>query len=116
MSSRFSYEGLNKVIHERARLGILTSLMTNRGGLSFVELKKLCDLTDGNLSRHIKVLSEAGFVTVEKSFKANRPHTRCDITKAGREAFSAYIEVLESVVKDAAVTPESDGFSRPKST
>jgi len=116
MSSRFSYDGLNKVIHERARLGILTSLMTNRDGLSFVELKKLCDLTDGNLSRHIKVLSEAGFVTVEKSFKANRPHTRCDITQEGREAFASYIEVLESVVKDAAKAPSGDALSRPKPT
>lgn len=100
--SRFSYDGLNKIIHERARLGILTSLVTHRDGLSFVELKKLCDLTDGNLSRHIKVLSEAGFVDVEKSFIDNRPNTLCRITSNGEAAFTAYIEVLESIVKDAS--------------
>jgi len=101
---KFSYEGLNKVIHERARLGILTSLITHKGGLSFVEIKKLCDLMDGNLSRHIKVLAEAGFVSVEKSFQGNRPNTHCIITAIGQAAFSAYIEELERVVQAASAS------------
>lgn len=100
--SKFSYNGLDKVIHERARLGILTSLVTHHQGLSFIQLKNLCSLTDGNLSRHIKVLSEAGFVSIEKSFVDNRPHTFCRVTKAGQSAFATYIEVLEGIVKDAS--------------
>jgi len=104
-TSKFSYDGLNKVIHERARLGILTSLMTHHQGLTFVQLKKLCSLTDGNLSRHIKVLSEAGFVSVEKSFVDNRPQTFCSVTEAGQAAFTTYIEVLETIVKDASSLP-----------
>jgi len=104
-TSKFSYDGLDKVIHERARLGILTSLVTHHQGLTFVQLKKLCDLTDGNLSRHIKVLSEAGFVLIEKSFVDNRPQTFCRVTEAGQSAFATYIEVLETIVKDASSLP-----------
>jgi len=105
--SKFSYDGLDKVIHERARLGILTSLVTHHKGLSFVQLKKLCDLTDGNLSRHVKVLSEAGFVSIEKSFVDNRPQTFCRITEIGQSAFASYIEILETIVKDASSLPSS---------
>jgi len=105
-TSKFSYDGLNKIIHERARLGILTSLVTHHKGLSFVQLKKLCSLTDGNLSRHVKVLNEAGFVSIEKSFVDNRPQTFCRITEDGQSAFTAYIEVLESIVKDASSLTE----------
>jgi len=67
--------------------------------------KNLCSLTDGNLSRHIKVLSEAGFVSIEKSFVDNRPQTFCRVTEAGQSAFATYIEVLESIVKDATSLP-----------
>ncbi|HEV3445202.1 MAG TPA: transcriptional regulator, partial [Gemmataceae bacterium] len=55
---RFAYEGLDRVIHERARLSVLTSLVTNPKGLAFGDLKQLCSLTDGNLSRHLRVLEE----------------------------------------------------------
>ena len=58
----FSYEGLDRVIHEKARLGLLTSLMAHPKGLAFADLKQLCGLTDGNLSRHLQVLQEAGLV------------------------------------------------------
>src|SRR5438309_1496763 len=58
----FAYEGLDRVIHERARLSVLTSLVSHPKGLSFVDLKELCALTDGNLSRHLKVLEEANLV------------------------------------------------------
>jgi len=59
---RFAYEGLERVLHEKARLGIMTSLVTRPEGLLFSELKRLCALTDGNLSRHLDVLREAGVV------------------------------------------------------
>jgi len=99
--ARFSYNGLERTIHEKARLGLLTSLVSNPAGLSFVDLKRLCDLTDGNLSRHVKVLQDAGFVTVEKGYEKNRPHTHCMITAEGQKQFFDYVSVLEKVVKDA---------------
>ena len=65
--ARFAYEGLDRVIHERARLSILTSLIAHSKGLLFGDLKQLCGLTDGNLSRHLQVLQEAGLVEIAKS-------------------------------------------------
>jgi DNA-binding MarR family transcriptional regulator len=99
---RFAYEGLDRVIHERARLSILTSLAAHPGGLAFATLKHLCRLTDGNLSRHLRILEEARLVEIAKSFKDNRPQTTCRLTAAGRKRFVEYLEVLEGVVSDAA--------------
>lgn len=105
----FSYDGLDRVIHEKARLGLLTSLMVNAEGLAFAELKRLCDLTDGNLSRHLQVLEEAGLVEIIKGYEGNRPHTRCRLTRVGRRRFLDYLEVLEQVVRDAAETAGDEG-------
>ena len=99
--ARFSYDGLDRVIHEKARLSILTSLMTHPNGLSFGDLKRLCGLTDGNLSRHIKVLQKADLVSVTKGYEGNRPHTSCAITQMGQKQFLEYVNVLEQVIKDA---------------
>jgi DNA-binding transcriptional ArsR family regulator len=99
---RFAYEGLERVMHEKARLGILTSLMTHPQGLLFGDLKELCSLTDGNLNRHLKVLQEAGLVEVWKGSKQNRPQTLCRMTSEGRKRFLEYIETLEKVIADAA--------------
>ena len=101
-SAPFSYEGLDRVIHEKARLGMLTSLMAHPKGLAFADLKQLCGLTDGNLSRHLQVLQEAGLVEVTKTYERNRPHTSCRLTRAGRERFLDYLTVLEQLVRDAA--------------
>jgi DNA-binding HxlR family transcriptional regulator len=101
-AGRFSYEGLDRVIHERARLSILTSLIANRRGLLFGDLKRLCALSDGNLSRHLQVLVEAKLVAVAKGFEKNRPQTVCRITALGRTRYLEYVEVLEQVVRDAA--------------
>jgi DNA-binding transcriptional ArsR family regulator len=98
----FSYEGLDRVIHEKARLGVLTSLITHPKGLAFADLKQLCGLTDGNLSRHLQVLQEAGLVDISKGYDGNRPHTRCRLTKSGRRRFLEYLGVLEGLVRDAA--------------
>ncbi|MEM1192299.1 MAG: transcriptional regulator [Pseudomonadota bacterium] len=108
----YAYEGLDRVIHEKARLGILTSLVTHRDGLGFKDLKSLCGLTDGNLSRHLKALSEAGLVELIKGYEANRPHTFCKITPQGHEKFVEYLGVLERVIKDAA--PRSAKASRAR--
>lgn len=98
----FSYDGLDRVIHEKARLGMLTSLAAHPKGLSFGELKQLCGLTDGNLSRHLKLLQEAGLVDVQKGYENNRPLTTCRMTSVGRERFLEYVGVLEKVIRDAA--------------
>ena len=100
-TDRYAYDGLDRVIHERARLGLLTSLAAHAKGLRFAELKELCGLTDGNLSRHLQVLEAAGLVEIEKSFERNRPQTFCRLTVTGRERYLAYLAVLERVIRDA---------------
>ena len=99
---RFAYEGLDRVIHERARLSILTSLITNPKPLTFLDLKQLCSLTDGNLSRHLRVLELADIVEIEKGHDRNRPQTVCRITASGRKRYLEYLTTLEQVVRDAA--------------
>ena len=99
---RFAYEGLDRVIHERARLSVLTSLITNPRGLTFADLKQLCALTDGNLSRHLRVLEDAKLVEIEKGQEGNRPLTICRVTPLGRKRYAEYLGVLEQVVRDAA--------------
>src|ERR671939_2164448 len=86
-AGRFAYEGLDRVLHEKARLGIMTSLVTRPDGLLFGELKQLCALTDGNLSRHLDVLHEAGLVEVWKGFDGKRPQTLCRLSPQGRQRF-----------------------------
>ncbi len=114
---RFSYQGLDRVMHEKARLGILASLAANAEGVLFNDLKQLCSLTDGNLSRHLGVLSEAGLVEIWKGSTGSRPQTMYRLTTVGRERFAEYISVLEKVVADAQsqsqATPKTDqpGFS-----
>jgi DNA-binding MarR family transcriptional regulator len=108
-AGRFAYEGLERVIHEKARLGILASLATHPHGLLFPDLKDLCALTDGNLSRHLQVLHEAGLVEVWKGGQKNRPQTLCRMTPEGQRRFLEYITVLEEIVADA------EAASRPAS-
>jgi DNA-binding MarR family transcriptional regulator len=100
--AQFAYEGLDRVIHERARLSVLTSLITNPKGLTFGDLKHLCALTDGNLSRHLGVLEKAKMVEIVKGQDHNRPQTTCRITPSGRRRYLEYLSTLEQVVRDAA--------------
>ena len=109
-TGRFAYDGLERVIHEKARLGIMASLAANPRGLLFNDLKELCSLTDGNLSRHLQVLSEAGYVEVWKGFQKNRPQTLCRITEDGNKRFLEYINVLENVVADALKAARPDAL------
>ena len=99
---RFAYEGLNRVIHERARLSVMTSLIGNPRGLTFNDLKQLCALTDGNLSRHLRVLERGQMVEIVKGHDQNRSQTVCRITSAGRARYLEYLSTLEQVVRDAA--------------
>ena len=104
---RFAYEGLHRTIHEKARLGIMVSLAARPEGALFVDLKELCALTDGNLNRHLQVLQEAGLLEVWKGIQDRRPQTLCRLTRQGREALMQYLDVLESVVADAAAVRAS---------
>src|SRR5438477_9608805 len=90
-AGRYAYEGLDRLIHERARLAILSSLASNESGLTFNDLKDLCVLTDGNLSRQLQMLKESGMVEIEKGTSGNRPQTNCRLTRTGRKRFLEYI-------------------------
>jgi DNA-binding MarR family transcriptional regulator len=107
-SGRFAYDGLDRVIHERARLSVLTSLAAHPRGLVFGDLKALCGLTDGNLSRHLAVLEEADLIEIVKGYEHNRPQTVCRITAHGRRRYLDYLEVLEQVVRDAAAATKAE--------
>ena len=105
---RFAYDGLDRVIHERARLSVLTSLVTHSKGLLFGDLKQLCALTDGNLNRHLQVLEEARLIVITKGVQNNRPHTFCRITALGRKRYVEYLAVLEQVLLDAAAAVQTE--------
>ena len=89
---------LNRIIHERVRLAIVSALAGN-DSLSFNELKELLDTTDGNLSVHARRLEDAGYVTCEKSFAGRVPRTVYRITAAGRRALHAYLDHMEALIK-----------------
>ena len=109
----FAFEGLDRVMHEKARLGLLSSLVAHPKGLAFSDLKQLCGLTDGNLSRHLQVLQEAGLVEITKTFEGSRPQTHCALTRNGRRRFLDYLALLEQLVRDAAKTA-GDDFSHAR--
>jgi DNA-binding MarR family transcriptional regulator len=89
---------LDRLIHERLRLGILSALSVN-DSLSFVELKKLLDTTDGNLSVHARKLEEAGYVSCAKSFEGRVPKTEYKLTAAGRRALERYLDHMEALIQ-----------------
>ncbi len=88
---------LDKVIHERMRLGIISALAANET-LSFTDLKNLLNTTDGNISVHARKLEEAGYLTCEKSFKGRVPLTEYRITGDGREALNRYLNHMEALI------------------
>ena len=89
---------LDRVIHEKGRLAIMSAL-AGTAELSFTELRDTLDMTDGNLTTHIRTLQEEGFISVAKSYQNNRSLTTCSLTKAGRKAFTGYIDLLEQIVR-----------------
>lgn len=109
---RYALEGLDRAIHEKARLGILTSLAAHPEGLPFTELKELCALTDGNLNRHLHVLDEAGLVEVSKGHSGRRPQTLVWLTTSGRRQFVEYLTVLEGVVSEALEASQAAAIAR----
>ena len=103
-SGRYAFDGIDRVLHEKARLGILTSLLAHDNGLVFNELRELCALTDGNLSRHLQTLQEAQLVEIWKGHKGRRPQTLVRLTTTGRARFLDYLALLESIVSGALST------------
>lgn len=91
---------LDRAIHEKGRLAIMSSLAAN-ASLSFTELRDTLGMTDGNLTTHIRTLQQEGYVAVAKSYQNRRPLTTCSLTPAGRQAFAGYIDLLEQIVRSS---------------
>lgn len=91
---------LDRVIHEKGRLAIMSSLAASPE-LSFTELRDTLAMTDGNLTTHIRTLQESGYVAVSKSYQNSRPLTTCSLTAAGRKAFATYVNLLEQIVQQS---------------
>ena len=98
-----SPEGIDRLIHERARLGIMSSLAA-AGTMTFNELKETLGMTDGNLSVHARVLEEAGYIRIEKTFVGRKPQTRMTLTARGEKAFKDYVGYLERMVSPGQKT------------
>jgi len=89
---------LDRVIHEKGRLAIMSLLAANPQ-LSFTEMRQTLNMTDGNLTTHVRTLHEAGYVSVTKAFQEGRTLTTYSLTREGRKAFSSYIDLLEQIVQ-----------------
>jgi DNA-binding MarR family transcriptional regulator len=92
------YLQLDRVIHEKGRLAIM-SMLAASPELSFTELRDALGMTDGNLTTHIRALQETGYVSVAKSYQNRRPLTTCSLTAPGRKAFREYVNLLEQIVQ-----------------
>jgi len=100
---------LDKVIHEKGRMAIVSALAA-RPEMAFTELRDLLQMTDGNLTSHVRTLQEAGYVVVSKTFFNNRPLTTLSLTKAGETAFRGYVKLLEEIVR---MTRQTDPKPKP---
>ena len=94
---------LDRVIHEKVRLAIM-SLLAASAQLSFTEMRDTLNMTDGNLTAHMRTLQEAGYVSVTKEFQGRRPLTTYSLTAQGRKAFATYINLLEQIVQQTKPT------------
>ncbi len=98
MTESIKPEDIDPVIHERARLAIVSALAVSPE-LSFNELKAMLSLSDGNLSAHSRILEEAGYIVVEKSFRGRRPYTAMRLSSKGRKAFQHYVDILRQIIE-----------------
>jgi DNA-binding transcriptional ArsR family regulator len=89
---------LDPLLHERGRLAIVSALAAG-GRMTFTELRDALAMTDGNLSIHLQKLEEKGYVEIDKRFVGRRPQTSCQLTRAGRSAFTRYLDHLEAIVR-----------------
>ena len=98
MSQPIRPDDIDSVIHERARLAIVSALAV-APELSYNELKTMLSLTDGNLSAHSRTLEDAGYIAIHKTFKGRRPYTTMSLTRKGRAAFQRYLDTLRQIVE-----------------
>jgi len=106
------YAALERIFHEPNRLAILSCLCGAPEGMRFVALKEACNLTDGNLNRHLKTLKDAGCVVIEKSFVDSKPQTLVFLSDSGRDSFLQYLKALEAVLKKAAKRAKAASLDR----
>jgi DNA-binding MarR family transcriptional regulator len=92
----------DSIIHQPVRLKIMAALkaLPSAEQIEFVRLKKLVEVTDGNLGAHIQTLEQAGYIAVEKDFADNRPRTRVKMSKQGRRAFEDYVAYLRDIIAE----------------
>lgn len=102
------YSGLKKIFHEPSRLAIMSALSRSVDPLTFNQLKEECNLTDGNLSSHLKMLEDAEVVKMKKTFLNSKPCTEISLTDKGRENFINYLKALEVVLRNAAEALSSE--------
>jgi len=95
---------VNELIHQPTRLKIMATLNALRGGakLEFTELRKMLDVTDGNLGTHLITLENAGYVEIEKTFVGKKPRTRASLTRAGRRDFETHVQYLRDIIHAAS--------------
>ena len=108
MKQENPYEALEKIFHEPNRLAIMSALCAAEKGLTFNELKEACNLTDGNLNRHLKVLEEAAAVKMKKEFVDNKPRTTLFISEKGLNRFNEYLTALSEVLERAKQATAED--------
>ncbi|MFW5738046.1 MAG: transcriptional regulator [Spirochaetota bacterium] len=111
--TRYAYQGLDHLLHAPARLSIATALYANRDGLTVVELRELCELSDGNLSRHLRKLEAEHVVHTAKHFVGRVPQTSVAMTAAGRERFERYVEQIRDIVERDVPAAERSTTSAP---
>ena len=104
---RYAYQGLDPILHAPARLSISTALYAHPDGLTFVELRDLCELSDGNLSRHLRKLESEGVVDTTKTFVERMPQTTARLSEEGRRRFDIYLEQLRTIVEEDIPASES---------
>ena len=112
-----AHEMLERIFHEPSRLAIMSALCASEAGLSFVELRTVCRLTDGNLNRHLRVLEEAEAVKVDKRFVKNKPLTTVRISEKGLQRFQEYLAALTQVLDAARRSlPRESGAAKSRLT
>ncbi|MGA1194632.1 MAG: winged helix-turn-helix domain-containing protein [Kiritimatiellia bacterium] len=105
-------DALERVFHEPNRLAILSALCASDDPLSFTELKETCNLTDGNLNRHLYALEEDGIIKINKTFVARKPRTTATMTSEGLQRFQEYIDALGDALKQARKAAASEPVLR----
>lgn len=109
------FDNLKKIFHEPSRLAIMSAICAADHGMTFKELKDACELTDGNLNRHLKVLVDAEAVTIEKKFVGVKPQTTVYLSDSGLEHFNSYLQALTEVLEQAKEALPAEAQLQPVS-